>query len=332
MKPGVMEIRVNPKGIVSCENRGFADMDEQRPIQMDSVLWMASSGKTITVIGLMMLVEQGKISLDDPVKNYLPYFANLYRKEVQEDGAEKILPVKTPVTIRHLLSHTAGLDWLPGFFQYQELSYISLETQSHVYAASPLLFEPGTRWSYSNAGINVGGRLIEILSGMTYEEYMAEKLFKPLGMKDTTYHLTTEQESRRIPGYSYDPEKKCWNKHEKIGQMLLLPYDGENRHAECGGGLFSTPQDMARLAQMIANRGELDGVRYLSPDSLREICKRQTAEDIEKAYGLGSSVDRVGHGGAWGTNMQVDLDTQEGTLIMRQKAGTWPEDLEAKAE
>ena len=91
MKPGVMEIRVNPKGIVSCENRGFADMDEQRPIQMDSVLWMASSGKTITVIGLMMLVEQGKISLDDPVKNYLPYFANLYRKEVQEDGAEKIL-------------------------------------------------------------------------------------------------------------------------------------------------------------------------------------------------------------------------------------------------
>lgn len=326
--PGAVQITVGAEGIRDTAVAGFADVEAKKPMTADSVFWMASTGKTVTAMAFMILVDEGKASLDDPVSKYLPYMKSLYREIVQPDGTKKIVPLETVVTIRHLLSHTSGMEWLPGFFQSRELSYISLETQSHVYAASLFKFEPGTDWSYSNAGVNTVGRVIEVISGMPYEQFVQERIFGPLGMKDTGYQPDAGQLARRVIGYSYDPDRKTWVRHAVIGQMSILPYDSPDRHPECGGGLFSTPVDMAKLAQMIANHGNFEGKRIISLESLREICRRQTPASSEKVYGLGSNVGTVGHGGAWGTSMSVNLDKQVGSVWLVQKIGKWPEELQ----
>ena len=328
-KPGVIDIVVTPDGIRDCRIEGFADIEGGRPMAMDTLLWMASTGKVVTSVAFMTLVDAGLAALDDPAWKYLPHFRTLYLARDPEHPNDDVVPVKTTVTLRHLLSHTAGLQWLPGFFQNRELTYISLETQTHVYAASPLLFEPGTSWSYSNAGINTIGRVTEVITGKSYEDFMAETLFRPLGMVDTGYHPTTEQTARRAYGYAYDEATGGWTCSRVTTQMSLIPYDGPNRHAECGGGLFSTAADMARFAQMVAGGGVFAGRRIVSEAALREICRRQTAPGVPNDYGLGSQVGTVGHGGAWGTKMSIDLDRREGTLHLVQKTGNWPEDTPA---
>ncbi len=324
--PGTIDLTVTPDGIRDCRVGGFADIEGGRPMAMDTLLWMASTGKVVTSIAFMTLVDAGFVALDDPAFKYLPHFRSLYRAVDREHPEGAVVPLEKVVTLRHLLSHTAGLQWLPGFFQPRELTYISLETQTHVYAASPFLFEPGTDWRYSNAGINTIGRVIEVVTGRPYEAFMSDTLFGPLGMADTGYHPTSEQAARRAYGYAYDREGDCWICHKVTDQMSVIPYDGPNRHAECGGGLFSTAADMARFAQMVAAGGVFDGRRIVSEAALREVCRRQTAPGIETDYGLGSHVGTVGHGGAWGTQMSVDLDSREGTLHLVQKIGKWPED------
>ena len=325
-RPGEINLVVTPDGIRDCKIGGYADIEGGRPMAMDTLLWMASTGKVLTSVAFMTLVDAGRAALDDPAWKYLPHFRSLYRARDPENPNADVVPLETAVTLRHLLSHTSGLQWLPGFFQGRELSYISLETQTHVYAASPFLFEPGTSWSYSNAGINTIGRIIEVVTGKSYEDFMDETLFGPLGMADTGYHPTTAQVARRAFGYAYDRETCAWLASPVTSQMSLIPYDGPNRHAECGGGLFSTAADMARFAQMVAARGAFGGRRIVSEAALREICRRQTAPGIDADYGLGSQVGKVGHGGAWSTNLSVDLDSQVGTLRLVQKIGKWPED------
>ncbi len=328
--PGIIKLTVTPEGIGACQIDGYADIDGRRPMALDTLLWMASTGKVVTSIAFMTLVDAGRVALDDPAWKYLPHFRTLYRALDPEHPNDGVVPLQTTVTLRHLLSHTSGLQWLPGFFQNRELSYISLETQTHVYAASPFLFEPGTDWRYSNAGINTIGRIIEVVTGKTYEDFMAETVFRPLGMVDTGYHPTAEQVARRAYGYAYDRDAGTWTCSTVTTQMSVIPYDGPNRHAECGGGLFSTASDMARFAQMVAARGLFEGRRIVSEAALREICRRQTAPSVKQDYGLGCQVGTVGHGGAWGTQMSVDLDRQEGTLYIVQKTGKWPEDYAAE--
>jgi CubicO group peptidase (beta-lactamase class C family) len=325
-KPGTIDMAVTPDGIRTCRVTGFADIEGGRPMAMDTLLWMASTGKVVTSAAFMTLVDAGRVSLDDPVWKYLPHFRTLYRARDPEHPGDDVVPLENTVTLRHLLSHTAGLQWLPGFFQHRELTYLSLESQTHVYAASPFLFEPGTSWRYSNAGINTVGRVIEVVTGKSYEDFMDETVFNPLGMADTGYHPTPEQVARRAYGYAYDNETRSWVCSAVTPQMSLIPYDGPNRHAECGGGLFSTAADMARFARMVAGGGVFEGRRIVSEAALREICRRQTPPGAPNEYGLGSQVGTVGHGGAWGTQMRVDLDRREGTLHLVQKAGKWPED------
>jgi len=328
--PGAVGVEVNAQGIAKITAAGFADMKQRRPMTEDTLFWMASTGKTFVSMCFMMLAQEGKASLDAPVSEYLPYWKNLYRKETAADGSFRILPVQTPVTIRHLLSHTSGLEWLPGFFQYMELSYISLETQSHVYAASPLQTEPGTAYSYSNAGINTVARVIEVLSGKPFEKFLQERLLDYVGAEDTGYFPTKEQLKRLAKGFIYHPENDVYEQVDVVNQLSVLPYDAPGRHAECGGGLFSTPRDMGKTAAMIANLGNTAEGRILEESSLREICKKQTPECCPNLYGLGSQVGVVGHGGAWGTQTAVDLDCQAGAVYMIQKAGSWPKDLNNK--
>ncbi len=329
--PGAIDLVVTPDGIRECTVKGFADIAAGRPMAMDTLLWMASTGKVVTSTAFMTLVDAGLVALDDPAWKYLPHFRTLYRARDPGHPGDDVVPLANTVTLRHLLSHTAGLQWLPGFFQHRELTYLSLESQTHVYAASPFLFAPGTSWGYSNAGINTIGRIIEVVTGKSYAEFMDETLFGPLGMSDTGYHPTPGQVARRACGYAYDNEARAWICSEVTPQMSLIPYDGPNRHAECGGGLFSTAADMARFAQMVAAGGTFAGRRIVSEAALREICRRQTPPGAPSEYGLGSRGGAVGRGGAWGTKGRVDLDRREGTLHLVQKSGKWPDDyLDAK--
>lgn len=325
--PGVINATITPEGIKEISISGYADMENNLLMAEDTLLWMASTGKIFTSLAFMMLVEEKRVTLDTPVSEILPHFKNLYRTENPEEPNAAIVPIKTPLTFRHLLSHTSGLLWEPGFFQNKELTYISLETQSHVYAASIFQAEPGTRYQYSNAGINTVGRAIEVITGQRYEDYMEQKIFKPLNMADTTYHPTNEQLKRIARGYEYSIETASWISHKCTKQMSILPYDSPKRHAECGGGLFSTASDMAKFAQMLAAGGTLNGHHYISEESLHEMCKKQTAPSIEKEYGLGSSVGLLGHGGAWSTALEVNLETKKANLRLVQKAGKWISDL-----
>lgn len=324
--PGVITATITPDGIKEFSISGYADMENNRLMADDTLLWMASTGKVFTSLAFMMLVEEKRVTLDTQVADILPHFRNLYRTTDPNNPAADIVPIKTPLTFRHLLSHTSGLIWLPGFFQNRELTYISLETQSHLYAASVFQSEPGTKYQYSNAGINIVGRAIEVISGEKYEDFMANRIFKPLNMVDTGYHPTDEQLMRIARGYEYSLETSSWISHKCTTQMSILPYNSANRNAECGGGLFSTAKDLANFAQMLANGGSLDGRYYISEKTLREMCRKQTAPTIETPYGLGSSVGFLGHGGAWSTSLKVDLDKKEATLYLVQKIGKWPND------
>lgn len=317
--PGVIKIAFDAKRVLDSRVSGMAVMSRGIPMAMDSIIWAASNGKMITALAAMMLVERGCLSLDDPAAKFLPHFKRLWVEEA--DG--RIRAARNQVTIRHLLSHTSGLKWLPGFFQNRELSCISLETSTHVYAASPLLFEPGSASNYSNAGVNTVGRIIEVITGVAYEDFVRQHIFAPLEMDDTGYFLTAEQEARRAYGYACN-EKGEWEERPRIEQLSITPLTASGRYAECGGGLFSTAADMLKLAQTLAAK---DG-RLVSEASLYEMARNQCSPGDPEKYGLCSTCEDdhvLGHGGALGTSLKVDLDSGCGSLLIVQRCSEWPQ-------
>lgn len=190
------------------------------------------------------------------------------------------------------------------------------------YAMTPLEFEPDRGYRYSNAGINTAGRIIEVVSGMPYEEFLDERLFKPLGMKDTTFWPDEEQLTRLAMSYKPKADKSGLEEI-KIGQ-LLYPLSDPSRQPMPAGGLFSTARDVARFCQLVLNRGEFDGRRYLSEAAVKEMTKRQTPDTIKESYGLGWATGggSFGHGGAFATNMSIDPARGLITVFMVQHTGS----------
>jgi CubicO group peptidase (beta-lactamase class C family) len=184
-----------------------------------------------------------------------------------------------------------------------------------------LEFEPGTRYQYSNAGINTAGRIIEVVTGMPYQQFMQQRLFKPLGMKDTTFWPNASQLKRLAK--SYKPTNDKTGLEETTVTQLHYPLSDRSRQPMPAGGLFSTAQDVARFCWMILNHGELEGKRYLSQAAVEQMTQKQTGDQVKEGYGFGWSTSgkKFGHGGAYATNM--DIDTQRGLVLiwMVQHAG-----------
>jgi CubicO group peptidase (beta-lactamase class C family) len=225
-----------------------------------------------------------------------------------ERDAEHVLLRKPahPVTVREVLSHTSGLPFSSPMEQ-PTLDGLPLRDAVRSYATVPLQFPPGSKYQYSNAGINTAGRIIEVVSGMNYEEFMDERLFKPLGMKDTTFWPSSRQVKRLAK--SYKPNQDKTGLEETTVTQLRYPLtDHRNRYPMPAGGLFSSASDTARFCLMILNGGVCDGKRLLSEEAIQQLTRRQTAPDIKDSYGLGFAVDTdwCGHGGAYATNMQID--------------------------
>ncbi len=317
---GAVALVADKDRVLSVDTVGYTDVAAKKPMPPDAVFWIASQSKPITATALMMLVDEGKVNVDDPVEKYLPEFKGQWLT-VEQDANHMLLKKPAhPILVRNILSHTSGLPFASAM-EVPTLDLLSLRVGAKSYAMSPLQFEPDSKYQYSNAGINTAGRIIEVVSGMPYEEFLQKRLFDPLGMKDTTFWPHGEQLARLAKSYKPSADKTDLEE-TTIGQ-LKYPLDDRSRQPMPAGGLFSTAQDLARFCQMILNGGVLDGKRYLSEGALVQMTSRQTGENIKESYGFGWSVngDNVGHGGAFATNMNVDRRNGLITIWMVQHAG-----------
>lgn len=306
--------------VLAVETVGFADIEDSKMMTPNTVFWIASQSKPITAAGLMLLVDDGKVNVDDPVEKYLPEFKDLW--VAAESDKDHIL-LKRPsrkVTIRDVLSHMSGMPFISAM-ERPTLDALTLKDAVRSYAMTPLVSEPGTKYLYSNCGINVAGRIIEVVSGMPYEEFMEKRLFAPLGMKETSFWPTAEQMTRLAKTYTPTADKK--GLQAKNTPFLTTPYSDRKRHIMPAGGYFSTADDVVRFCQMMLNQGTFQGKRILSEASVKEMTKRQTPEAVKTSYGLGwaAGEGRFGHGGALGTDMSIDTKRGLVTVFLVQHMG-----------
>jgi CubicO group peptidase (beta-lactamase class C family) len=312
---GSVTLVANRGKVVHWEAIGVADVATGQPMAKDSMFAIASMTKPITATALMILQDEGKLSIDDPVAKYVPQF-----KDVSlADGL-----AKTEMTIRHLLTHTSGLGG-------EQQCIGSLKATAEELATRKLSFEPGTKWQYS-PGLNVCGRIIEVVSGRAYEKFLAERIFEPLKMVDTTFTPNESQRQRIAKLYQPSEEKPLL----ALASHWITDLSGDVVPTP-SGGLFSTASDMATFYQMILNGGELDGKRIVSAAAVKQMTTIQTGELATgftpgNGWGLGWCVVRepqgvtahvspgtFGHGGAFGTQGWVDPKTQTIYVLMIQR-------------
>lgn len=317
---GAVVLIADRNRILDLEAVGFADVAARKCMQKDSLFWIASQSKSVTAAALMMLVDEGKVKLDDPVQKYLPQFAGiLVEPGRKSDDAPPHRPCH-PITIREILSHTSGLRFLNAKDK-MVIDSVPLAKSVQHDLLEPLLFEPGSGYKYSNEGIDTAGLIIQVVSGMAYETFLQQRLFTPLEMKDTTFFPSAAQVARLAKSYKPDAAKS--GLEETRIKYLKYPLDAPGRYPAPGGGLFSTAADVARFCQMLLNGGVYRQRRYLSQAAIAEMTKKQTGDHIRESYGLGFTVGAgtYGHGGANATNMSVDTRRGIITVFMVQHAG-----------
>jgi len=255
--------------VAYLEPQGHLEIERRRPVTADAVWRIYSMTKPITSVGLMMLYEEGRFQLDDPVHRFIPSWQNLRVFVGGNYPTFKTAPVERPMTIRDLLSHTSGLTY--GFMErtnvdaaYRKLdvadqtrSGYTLQDMVDTLAELPLEFSPGTRWNYSVA-TDVIGHLIEVISGQRLDAYLRARILEPLGMRDTGFVLEDEQAARFAANYERqgDGSLKMIDNPEQSSYRKRSFFSG-------GGGLLSTAPDYFRFTSMLQNMGELDGVRLL---------------------------------------------------------------------
>lgn len=318
---GAVALVVDKEHVLAVETIGFSDIEADKPMRPDTLFWIASQSKPMTAVVVMMLVDEGKIALDDPVEKYLPEFRG--QMVVVEKDADHLLLKKPahPITIREILSHMSGLPFKSAV-EAPTLDSLPLAAAVRSYAMTPLQTEPGTAYQYANAGINTAARVLEVVSGIAYADFMQARLFDPLGMKDTTFWPNEEQTARIARSYRPDATKTKLDAFN-ITQLSYPLSDQTKRFAMPAGGLFSTAGDTALFCRMLLNGGELNGHRYLSKAAFDELKKRQTPESVKSSYGLGFAVDPdfFGHGGAHATNMEIYPEKGIALIWMVQHGG-----------
>jgi len=329
---GAVTLVASKDKVLSLEAVGYADIAANRKMTTDSVFWIASMSKPITGTALMLLVDEGKVNVDDPVEKYLPEFRRQMVTVYRDDSTRLLKTPKHPITVRNVLAHTSGLPFQSAVEQ-PTLDLLPLREATRSYALTPLDFEPDTKYQYSNAGINTAGRIIEVVSGVSFEQFLEDRLFKPLGMKDTTFWPNEEQVARLAKSYRPNAAKTDLEEFP-IGQLLYPLSDRTRRFPMPAGGYFSTAADCGRFCQMLLNGGTLDGRKYLSEAAVKQMTSKQTGDALKEGYGFGFQVSPTtfGHGGAHATNMTVDTARGLVTVWMIQHAGFPGEGGKAQGE
>jgi CubicO group peptidase (beta-lactamase class C family) len=327
---GAVTIVITKDKLLHLECTGLADVTAKRPITPDTLFWIASMTKPVTGTAILMLQDEGKLNVADPVAKYLPEFAHL----------------KTPsgkpanLTITQILTHTSGLGEASGPAEKEAKTLSDLVP---LWLTAPMQYEPGEKWKYTQSGINAAARIVEVVSGLTFDQFLQERLFDPLGMKDTTFYPTGAQRARLVTAYA---------KNKDTGALEPVPpradYGPHDRPPQGNGGLYSTAPDYARFCQMLLGGGTFEGHRYLSADAMKFLTSPQTGDlptgffqndtygqrGANYGWGLGTCILRTphdgvaamlspgsfGHGGAWGTQAWIDPVKGVAYVLMVQRA------------
>ncbi len=329
--PGAINVFYK-NGIQETACVGYADVAAKRPITMDDVYMQCSQTKGFCGVTIAMLVEEGKISLDDPVSKYLPEFRELWILASNKNGVKTLVKAKNTLTIRMVMNHTGGFPfeicakqgnikgggWSGG---------APLRQTAAIAAASPLLFEPGTKVQYSNTGIDIGAAIVEVVTGKPWEEFLKERVLIPLGMNSSSFRPTDQQLETQVE--MYDCVKDAPAKYRRQNNMQQRPYNGSHVFASAGAGLWTTANDQLKFYKMLMNLGMGDnGVRILKEKTVKELLAKSTRPKGMGGYSLGLTAPEVdsenswfGHGGAWGTNCMVNWHRKELKLWAVQLCG-----------
>ena len=313
---GAVTVVATKDHVVHLEATGFGNIAKKEAMRPDSLFWIASMTKPITGVALLMLQDEGKLNVHDPVAKYIPEFAGLKTPSGQPAN----------LTLAQVMTHTSGL----GEAERDGAAKAhTLGDLIPLFLAAPMQYEPGTKWKYTQSGINAAARVVEIASGMSFDVFVQKRILDPLGMKDTTFYLSKKPSAHLVVGYT---------KNQATGALEAAPPPGSfglEGHPPLGnGGLFSTGPDYARFCQMLLAGGSLGGKRYLSPEAMKLLTTVQTGDlptgflqsaeygnrGTNYGWGIGMCILRAphpgvaamlspgtfGHGGAWGTQAWVD--------------------------
>jgi CubicO group peptidase (beta-lactamase class C family) len=297
--------------VAALDAVGWSDREANKRMTADTIFQIMSQTKTVTGVAAMMLVEEGRLDLTRPVSDYLPEFKD-------QPLAAPGHPPHHPPTVWQLMNHSAGFAFLPAAGPYQKLNYTldaTLADAVRGFAREPLVSEPGTKYSYSNMGIATLGRIVEVISGTSYEAFVANRILKPLGMNDTFFFPPQAKQSRIAMVYTHE-DGKVVLAHEKAQGGDSAKFRAGAKYPGPELGLFSTASDLLRFYGMLAAGGEWQGRRYLSRQSIEAMARDYTPDG--SAYGLTMRVEgphglfnlmspgTFGHGGAFGTIGLID--------------------------
>jgi CubicO group peptidase (beta-lactamase class C family) len=313
--------------IAHFDAQGVMDVDTKRPMAKDNLFRLASMSKPVTAVAIMMLVEEGAVRLNDPVSRFIPEFASLNKVAVPRPGASTgpapqgqqnqapaydLVSATRPITIADLLKHTSGL--VSGGLGAAAANRLAPRTDADTLAtyvpklaAVPLDFQPGTLWRYSGlAGFDVLSRVVEVVSGLTFDRFLRERLFDPLGMPDTGFFAPPDKVSRVVTMSASSPEG-----------LRSVPRTDSTVYFSGAGGMMSTAEDYLQFAQMLVNGGELNGRRYLGLRTVELMIANHTGDMVNGQFG------RPPRGMGFGLGMQVVEDPVAADLRVSRGAYGW---------
>jgi CubicO group peptidase (beta-lactamase class C family) len=326
---GVVTVVTTKDKIVHLQATGLANIAKDEPMRNDSLFWLASMTKPVTAVAVLMLQDEGKLNVTDPIAKYIPAFGSLRTPSGQPAN----------LTIAQVMTHTSGLG--EGDKEALHAAH-TLADLIPIYLAAPMQYEPGAKWLYTQSGINTAARIVEIASGMSFDAFVHERILDPLGMKDTTFYPALRPSLCQVVGYT---------KNKTTGALEAQPMPagfGVVGHPPLGnGGLFSTGPDYARFCQMLLGDGVFKGKRYLSAQAV-ELMKTVQTGDLPAGFlqgpefgsrgtnygwGIGTGILRAphpgiaamlspgtfGHGGAWGTQAWMDPVRGVAYILMVQR-------------
>ncbi|MEV5430498.1 serine hydrolase domain-containing protein [Streptomyces sp. NPDC052701] len=313
--PGFLVAVARGGRVAHLTTHGLRDMAAGLPVEADTLWRIYSMTKPVTAVAALMLVEEGRLSLDDPLDRHLPVFAGprVYAGGSGPDDL-RTRPAAGPILVRHLMTHTAGLTF--GFYHTHPVDALyraaglessvppgaDLAQAMEVYASLPLQFDPGTQWNYSVAS-NVLGRVVEVVSGQPLDVFLAERIFRPLGMTDAGLYVTGEQAGRLAELYGETEDGR-------IEPAPGLPLHGRPRFLSGSGGMVASAHDFHRFMEFLRRRGELDGVRLLAPRTVDLMTSNQLPGGADlRSFGSRPAHDEPGNDGVgFGLGVSVVID------------------------
>ncbi|MFK7774301.1 MAG: serine hydrolase domain-containing protein [Saprospiraceae bacterium] len=329
--PGGVFVIARKGKIVYNKSFGYQTLDKQKKYQKDNIFRLASMTKAFTTVSIMQLFEQGKLGLDDPIHYYIPAFKQsaVLDQFNEVDSAFMTEPVRRPITIRHLLTHTSGITYgvfNPGKIQavYKKMgandfglfSNMTTEEMVNTIATVPLIFQPGEKYMYG-LNMEVLGRIVEVVSEKRLNQYFKENIMQPLGIEDTGFYLPKSKHDRLVPVYTYNEKGKVIMAAEtENGKLMQYPKMKDNNHYAGGGGMSGTAMDYMVFIQALLNKGEYGGKRILAKKTIEVMTSDQLILLNKKGTGY-SNIPGITYG------LGFALKTDAGTAHDHKSAGTF---------